>query len=190
MTRRRHSGTVRSAHFAAALCALVLASCASLPDDAPVVEELDQQTGLTVARLGKPLELYRENYREDATGERFAFLGPFETNQMGRRELFLLIGLPEEGPGAPTLFADGTPFDLGPPGNAADFAGLRESPYRIPTPWLEIYYYRVDATTIGRLARASNLRVEVTEETRTGPRKIEYVADVDSDPRLREFAGR
>ena len=63
---------------------------APLPDDAPVVEQLDPETGLTVARLGRPLELYRETFRKDTT-ERFAFLGPFETNQMGQRELFLWV---------------------------------------------------------------------------------------------------
>ena len=99
--------------FAGAICAWLFAGCAALPDDAPVVEELDPQTGATVARLGRPIELYRENFREDATGERFAFLGPFETNNMGNRELFLLIGLPEERAAAPAWFRS----RLSPPGH-------------------------------------------------------------------------
>ena len=193
MTRRRQFETLRPAHFVLALCALSLASCAALPDDSPVVEQLDEQTGNTVARLGKPIELYRENYREDATGERFAFLGPFETNQMGNRVPFLLIGLPEERdaePAPPVLLIDGTAVELGAAARDADFAGLRESPYKIPTPWVQIYYFRVDGALIRKLGEAEQVRIEVMEQARGEPRKVEYSADVGGDPRLRAFAGR
>jgi hypothetical protein len=178
-----------------ALCALLSASCASVPNDAPVVEQLDEQTGVTVARLGRPIELYRENFREDATGDRFAFFAPFETNQMGTRVPFLLIGLPEQRtapstPTAPTVVVNGAPVELAAPAQAPDIAGLRESPYKIPMPWVEMYYYRIDEALLARLGEARNLRVEVLEETRTGPRRVEYTADVDDDPRLRDFANR
>jgi hypothetical protein len=185
--------TVRPAHFTLALCALLLGACAALPDDSPVVEQLDEQTGNTVARLGKPIELYRENFREDATGERFAFLGPFETNEMGNRVPYLLIGLPEErdaAPAAPVLMIDGDTVEIGAPARDPEFAGLRESPYKIPTPWVQIYYFRVDAALIRRLGAADKLRLEVVEQTRSEPRKIEYTADVGGDPRLRDFASR
>lgn len=173
--------------------ALWMSACAALPDDAPVVEQLDEQTGVTIARLGRPVELYRENFREDAAGERFAFLGPFETNNMGKRDLFLLIGLPEEREPSPqplTLLADGTPLELGEPGPSAEFAALRQSPYRMPAPWVRQYYYRVDATLIARLAQASELRLQATENTRKGARRVEYSADVGKDSRLKAFASR
>jgi len=193
MTRRRNSGTLRPAHFGLALCALFLGSCAALPDDSPVVEQLDQQTGNTVARLGKPIELYRENFRDDASGDRFAFLGPFETNEMGNRVPYLLMGLPEErtaGSVPPVLLIDGAAVELGSPARDADFAGLREPPYKISTPWVGIYYYRVDAALIRKLGEARNVRIEVMEETRGEPRKVEYSADVGGDPRLLAFAQR
>jgi hypothetical protein len=69
------------------LFTVLLAACAALPDDAPVVEQLDTETGNTIARLGRPIELYRETFTQDATS-RFAFIGPFETNQMGKRDSF------------------------------------------------------------------------------------------------------
>ena len=47
------------------LFATLLTSCASLPDDAPVVEQLDDETGLTIARLGKPLESYCSFFTTD-----------------------------------------------------------------------------------------------------------------------------
>ena len=96
MTSRRPLPTLhRLTRFALLTVTAWLGACASLPNDAPVVEQLDDQTGLTIARLGKPLELYRENFRKDTLGK-FAFLGPFETNQMGRRELYLWLALPLE----------------------------------------------------------------------------------------------
>ena len=85
---------------------------------------------------------------------------------------------------------NGAAFELAAPALAPDIAGLRESPYKIPMPWVQMYYYRIDAAQLARLGEARQLRIEVMEETRAGPRKVEYSADVGSDPRLREFAGR
>ena len=74
----------------AAFASSVLGACAALPDDASVVEKLEPETGVTITRLGHPIELYRETFLKDPAG-RIAFLGPFETNQMGQREQFLWI---------------------------------------------------------------------------------------------------
>jgi len=178
-------------HCAALLAATLLFACAAIPDDAPVVEELDVDTGITIARLGRPVELYRETFRADSTG-RFAFLGPFETNQMGARELFLWVALPVENPTAtpPTILVDGTRLALGEPGRNADFAGLRKSPYKIPTPWIAMYYFRLDNESLVRLGAASALGFEVQDQTKDGIRKLEYFTQVAADPRLKEFAAR
>src|SRR5262245_35466409 len=64
-----------------------LAGCAALPDDAPVTEQLDEETGITVARLGRPIEVYRETFRGNTAGK-FSFVGPFETNSMGARQQY------------------------------------------------------------------------------------------------------
>ena len=66
MTSRTLSSLHRLKRFAVLGAVAWLGACASLPDDAAVVEQLDDQTGLTIARLGRPLELYRENFRKDA----------------------------------------------------------------------------------------------------------------------------
>jgi len=175
----------------ASLCVTVIIGCAALPEDAPVLEQLDNETGVTIARLGHPMELYRETFQRDPSG-RFAFLAPFETNNMGNREPFLLIGLPENRGAAltPVLLVNGKPVTLEAPAHAADIAGLQESPYKIPMPWVETYYYRADAALIAQLGDAESLRIEVMEESRNGPRTVEYSADVAGDPRLSDFAGR
>jgi len=186
MTRRFLTATLTL------LASAWLVSCASLPDDAPVVENLDPQTGVTVARLGHPLELYREAGRSDAS-ERFAFLGPFETNQMGSREIFLWIALPMENPGgstAPVILLDKVALELAEPGKAADFAGLRQSPYKIPMPWIAMYYYRIDADVVSKLAAARELRIRATDQARSGPMELEYLLAPGDDRRLADFAAR
>jgi hypothetical protein len=175
-----------------ALLTTLLASCASLPNDDPVVEQLDDQTGLTIARLGKPLELYRETFRKETSGK-FAFLGPFETNQQGKRELYLWVALPLEDPAAdvtPVYLVNGKPLNLGTAGRDADSAGLRQSPYRIPTAWIAMFYYRVEHDVIAQLGEASSIRIQTVEETKAGPAKTNYSIDVGQDPRLRAFSSR
>jgi hypothetical protein len=173
----------------AALATLLLVGCAALPDDAPYVEQLDAETGLTIARLGRPIELYREVFRKD-NSERFGFIGPFETNQMGKRELFLWVATPTEGdaaPPAPKVMLDGSVLELGAPGRGADFAGLRSPPYKLPTPWIASFYFRIDAGVVDRLAAAGSISVELTESTRNGNVTALYVAQLAGDPRLRTF---
>jgi hypothetical protein len=185
--------TSRAVRFASLLLiAASLGACAALPDDEAVVEQLDDDTGLTIARLGRPLELYRENFRKDTLGK-FAFLGPFETNQMGRRELYLWVALPLEDTAAivkPLITVDGTPLALPEPGRAPDAAGLQHPPYKIPMSWTASFYYRIEPDTVARLGKASNLRVEVTEETKSGPVRTDYSLQIEADPRLRAFSSR
>jgi hypothetical protein len=176
--------------IAMSLLALALGGCAALPDDSPVVEQLDAETGATVARLGRPIELYRENFVQDASG-RFAFIGPFETNQMGNRELYLWVAVPIESPAGsepPAVELDGNPLALGTPGRAADFAGLRSSPYKIPTPWSSMYYYKVDAALVSALGDARGVTVRVSEPAKEGTTRASFAAPIGTDPRLREFA--
>jgi hypothetical protein len=178
--------------FIGALAALLLAACASLPSDAPVIEQLDDETGLTIARLGHPLEVYQETVRRDAES-RFGFVGPFETNQMGKREQFLWVALPvasDADTTSPVVLVNGTALALGESGRSAEFAGLRRPPYKIPTPWIAMYYFRIDANTIARLGEARELAVTVTDNTRNGPIAMQYLAQIGDDPRLRAYASR
>jgi len=170
------------------LVALALAACAALPDDAPVVEQLDNETGSTVTRLGHPVELYRETFVQDATG-RFAFIAPFETNQMGTRDLYLWIALPVDvaDGSTPNIELDGRGLALAPPGREPASAGLRKPPYRIPTPWTASFYYKVDRDLVTNLAQAKTLTIRVTEQTKEGTTVTVFAAGV-TDPRLADFA--
>ena len=183
---------MRLAWFAlTAVAFTLLGACAALPDDAPVVEQLDTETGATVARLGRPIELYRETFLQEPAG-RFAFLGPFETNQMGQRELFLWLAVPVEpvAGSLPTVEVNGAPLTLGTPGRSADFAGVHRSPYKIPTPWSAMYYYKVDDAVVARLSDATSLSIRVLEAGKDGTIKTLYATEVAADSRLKDFAAR
>jgi hypothetical protein len=174
------------------LTALMLVACAALPDDAPVVEQLDADTGATVTRLGHPIELFRETFAQDAAG-RFAFLAPFETNQMGARELYLWVAVPIDSPPdaePPSIELDGKALALASSGRAADFAGLHNPPYKIPTPWSSMYYYKIDAAQVGALAAAGELSVRVAELTKEGTIRTQFATKVGADQRLKDFAAR
>jgi len=181
---------MRLARFAlAAFASSVLGACAALPDDASVVEKLEPETGVTITRLGQPIELYRETFLKDPAG-RFAFLAPFETNQMGQREQFLWIAVPIEpvADSVPVVELDGTALSLGTPGRTADFANISKSPYKIPTPWSAMYYFKVDTSLVARLAEATKLTVRMLEADKGGAVKTVFETEVITDARLKDFA--
>jgi hypothetical protein len=112
---------------------------------------------------------------------------------MGRRELFLWVAVPMENAAAstpPTVFIDGSALQLGEAGKSAEFAGLRQSPYRIPTPWIANYYFRIDADIVARLGAAVDLRIEAVDQAKRGPVELRFSAQPGDDRRLPDFAGR
>ncbi|MEJ0086766.1 MAG: hypothetical protein WDO72_13850 [Pseudomonadota bacterium] len=193
MTSRRDAETVfLGARFLAGLVALTLGACATLPQDHPVYEQLDADTGVTIARIGKPIELYRET-APNGYADRFAYLAPFETNQMGARASFLWLAVPIDPTlveSVPSLDVDGSALVLGTPSRQADFAGLAKSPYKLPAPWSVTYYFRADADVIARLGAARSLAIHMMEPTKDGPVEALFALQIADDPRLKEFAAR
>jgi hypothetical protein len=166
-------------------------ACAALPDDAPIVEQLDSETGTTVTRLGRPIEVYRESFLQEPAG-RFAFIAPFETNLMGKRELYLWLAVPIEPmqDSVPAIELNGAALTLSAPGRSADFATLHKSPYKIPTPWSAMYYFKVDDAIVARLAETTDIAVRVVEVGKAGPLKTLFAVKLEADPRLKDFATR
>jgi hypothetical protein len=193
MTSRREAETgFHGARFLIALIVLALNACATLPTDQPVYEELDADTGVTIARIGKPVELYREAVPSVYT-DRFAFLAPFETNQMGTRETFLWLAVPTDptlAESVPTLDVDGSAIALGTPGRQPEFAGLAKSPYKVPAPWSVMYYFKADHELVARLGAARSLTIHMMEPTKNGPVEAQFTVTIVDDPRLKEFAAR
>ena len=183
---------IRRTRFAlVTVASFVLTACAALPEDAPIVERLDSETGTTVTRLGKPVELYRESFQQDPAG-RFAFLAPFEVNLMGKRELYVWIAVPVEPipDSVPEVEVNGGALALGAPSRNADIATLHKSPYRVPTPWSAMYYFKADDAIVARLGEATDLAIRVQEAGKDGPVKTLFAVKVEGDTRLKDFASR
>ncbi len=53
-----------------------------------------------------------------------------------------------------------------------------------------MYYFRIDADTVAKLAAARELRIRATDQARNGPLDLEYLVAPGADPRLTGFAAR
>jgi hypothetical protein len=105
--------------------------------------------------------------------------------------LFLWVAIPvtiAEGT-EPDIELNGKGLALGKPARSADAAGLSKSPYKIPTPWSAMFYYKIDADLVARLAEAGSLAVRVSEAAKEGTVITVFAATV-ADSRLRDFASR
>ena len=103
--------------------------------------------------IDHPVELLTDRYL-GAHEDPFAFLAPFETDEMGSRNLFLWVSSPR--PGAPStspsLLCDGQPVSITAQHGELKEIGLSHAPYPPPTPWGEQWYFRLPQATLeGRL---------------------------------------
>jgi len=168
------------------LCGL-LGACATVQSE-PVSEKLDPDTATTVTVLSEPVELFSQSSRNKQT-DPFAYLAPFETNRMGKRDLFLWVSTPQaQGALAqPTVVCNGQPIVLQPlnqdgaatvtdAGKGGDFGGMSASgaaikvdlsklslsraPYNSPVPWGTQWYFRLSEDGLKCLAGSESISLE------------------------------
>jgi hypothetical protein len=166
------------------LCALLAACAASAPQ--ALKESLDEHSTLTVTQLEKPVWLLR-TAALGSSADPFVFLGPFETDRMGARALYLWIAVPaiERVIEPPQVFVEQRSVELGALRSAAA-TGLSRSPYRKPEPWGVEFYYTLDAAQLARLAHGTHIDV-VVHYAKLGEQHFE----VDAAPaELARFAER
>jgi len=190
MTAAFRRTSVASAGIARALgaaAALVLSACATAPAD-PVTDGLDPQTATTVTVLGAPVELVADKVRGGA-GDPFAYVAPFETDQMGQRTLYVWISAPQNsGPLLePRLFCDSQPVDLKPvSGDLAQFR-LSRPPYALPAPWSAQWYFLLSHEALQCLGSAQGIAVEA-QSAQGDP--VRYTASGKTLSALQAFARR
>ncbi|MCC6172156.1 MAG: hypothetical protein IT481_09020 [Gammaproteobacteria bacterium] len=138
-----------------------LAACAAVPDNG-IAERLDERTGTTVTAMQRAIELVSTEPR-GGSGDPFAYLAPFETNRMGRRELYLWVAVPDERGGAamPVVVVGSGPLPAKPLGADAGSLGLGSFPYPTPAPWSKISVFSIDEAALRSLAAAGALEVSV-----------------------------
>jgi hypothetical protein len=160
-------------------CALFAVGCVSSPREFST--QLDEQTGVTVARADRPIVFYRNVSARAAHARDFLHLGPIEINRMGSLRYYLWLGAwstaPLEDPAAMrdgfemvTLFADGEPLQLAIAGWTPGAIGASRDVYTKPVATSADAYYEVTIDQIRLIAEARDLRL-----TTSGPVQAEYV---------------
>ena len=145
----------------ASILLLLLCACAAAPG--PHVEDkLDARTGSTVSVIPDPLELLTSTYFGVRTGA-FAYLGPFETDQMGTRALFLWVLVPHDVSSSvvPVIRCDDNPVSLPLQSGSLGDMGIAEPPYEPPDPWGTQWYFALDDTTLSCFAHAHAITVDI-----------------------------
>jgi hypothetical protein len=161
----------------AAAAALVLqAGCADQgPSEA--FERLDQDTGVTLTRMGDALEFYVAEPGAGATASSFAFLGAIEVNRMGERRLLLWISTIASGedaaaaeasagrPPAPRVrvLTDSEEFEPRLVAATYQELGLSQSPYRSRAGWARDGYFDVTLEQLRRMRDAERLALTVDD---------------------------
>ena len=147
-------------HFANLLF-LLLGACAAAPGPT-VHDKLDPKTGSTISVIPEPLELLTSGYIGTHTGA-FAYLGPFEIDQMGTRTLYLWVLLPHDVSASvlPIIHCDETPVTLPQKTDGLAGMGLAEPPYVAPDPWGAQWYFALDDATLACLARAHQITFDI-----------------------------
>jgi hypothetical protein len=165
--------------------AVLLGACAT-PQE-PAAERLDRETGTTLTRMPKPIELVATLHRGDGA-DPFAFVAPFVTNRMGAHSYFLWIASPGDRPieGGPELYCDGAAVALG-AGVPEPTAELSARPYEQPAPWSSDRYFEIDAHALRDFGACRQLELtvryrgegEVRFEGEAGPGLRDFVAGAD-----------
>lgn len=142
---------------------VVLTGCISVPGP-PVRDKLDAKTGSTVSVLRDPLELLTSGYRGAGAGA-FAYLGPFEIDQMGARTLFLWVLVPNDvsASSPPVVQCDGNVVNLPVRTGSLSEIGLTESPYEPPYPWGTQWYFVLTDAALVCFAQAHLIALEIPD---------------------------
>lgn len=156
------------------LATAVVTGCASVPQDKPLRERLDDNTGATMTTLERPMAFYREQPMLAANARDYVYLGPVEVNRSGELTYMLWAAYAstiDRGRGSglrvPTrayLMLDGAPLEL----IAADRPAHRREAlgewlYDSPIVGGNRVLYEVTRAQVVAITNARQLRL-VTEE--------------------------
>jgi hypothetical protein len=140
---------------------VLLAACATAPS-APVQDKLDSKTGSTVSVLPDPVTLLTSGYIGARTGA-FAYLGPFEVDEMGKRALYLWVLVPKDVSASvvPVIQCDANIVELPLQKGRLTDMGLAESPYEAPDPWGTQWYFSLTDAALVCFAQAHAISLAI-----------------------------
>ena len=189
MTRARVPAGNGTMMTAAIVTVGALTGCATAPAD-PLSDRLDSQTATTVTVLHSPVELVADTPR-GKNGDPFAYVAPFETDQMGERALYLWISAPQiAGPLAePKVSCDGRQLSLQAlSGDLAEFK-LSRPPYNAPAPWSAQWYFKLPQESLQCLSTAQGIALE-TQATQGATEPERFSASGKALAALHSFTRR
>ena len=93
----------------------------------------------------------------------FAYLGPFEIDQMGVRTLYLWVLVPNDvsASSPPVVQCDGKAVDLAARAGGVSEIGMSEPPYKPPYPWSTQWYFALTDAALGCFAQAHLIAVQI-----------------------------
>jgi hypothetical protein len=149
-------------NFLASILLVILCACTAGPG-AGVQDKLDAKTGSTVSVMPEPLELLLNSGFVGARSGVFAFLAPFEIDQMGARTLFLWILVPHDVSSsvAPAIHCDDTQVTLPLQSGGLRAMALAEPPYEPADPWGTQWYFALDDATLVCFAHAHRISIDI-----------------------------
>ena len=141
----------------------------------PLNSWFDEDSALTFVALQEPVVAARPVIRVSVSGRDYAYLGPLEMNQMGRRNRYLWLGMAST---VDRAFAGkarplATQLVLDVDGLLMDFAlqpwssDSGELPYPVSTPVYQSFVTRVSMDQIDRIAAAESVSVRLVMEDGT-----------------------
>jgi hypothetical protein len=174
--------------LASAVLALATAACAPLPTE-PLSENVDPNTGTTVAVASRAMELVSETGRGVAR-DPFAYLGPFETNTQGKKSLYLWLAAPQDKGKLlePTLYCDDKTLELPPLNQRLRDLGLSQQPYKKPAPWSAQWFYHLSEENLECLAEAKRVSLVTSRKGNRADVQERFTAQADTLAVIAAFA--
>lgn len=148
---------------------ILLAGCRGASSIKPA-ETLDQQTGMTVGSLAKPIQLVQATEVPLSASldrrQSFAYLGPVEWDDMGTISYALWVHV---APGGDGRFADirsagsvGLSLDgATTPLSVIEPPALARGPYRPVAPWGQTAYFGLDLAMLRRMASSARIELDI-----------------------------
>jgi hypothetical protein len=149
--------------FAVLFVSACLAACASTAANRPF-ERLDEETGMTVSGLAKPLEFVESGLVSINKHVSFAYLGPIEWDRMGDISYGLWLHIAPgndrqvaaiDAPSAVSLALDGGELVL----ETMPAPKLGKETYAPLVPWGQTVYFKASPTTLRQIATSGQLLI-------------------------------
>lgn len=158
----------------------LLAGCAAPAID-PIQEQLDERNGTTIVRLAQPVTLIADRPRGSGA-DPFAFVAPFEANQMGARQMQLWVAVPIESDAQATVAVWRDTVLV------AELAKTATSaPYPVSAKWQRQFVGELSAAEFDSLSAGDNLTVEVRL---ADGRRERFTSQEPVGPAMQEFRRR